>query len=95
MGNLGWEKGRGQTLKREKERELKGLKQGWILGSTEDHGGLINYFNRISMVIAAKVHLDLTQQISDECQVSVVHIQLMNSTYPEIAFVLGNHYQIA
>ena len=40
------------------------------------------------MVITAKVHLDLVQQISDECQVSLVHIQLMNSIFLKLPLYL-------
>lgn len=40
------------------------------------------------MVIVAKVHLDLVQQISDQCQVSLVHIQLMNSIFLKLPFYL-------
>jgi len=68
-------------LRRERARELTDLKWGWILGSAEDYGSLIYYFSRISTVMVAKVHLDLVQQISDECQVSLVHIQFMNSIF--------------
>lgn len=40
------------------------------------------------MVMVAKVHLDLVQQISDECQVSLVHIQLMNIIFFKLPLYL-------
>lgn len=40
------------------------------------------------MVMVAKVHLDLVQQISDERQVSLVHIQLMNIIFFKLTLYL-------
>lgn len=40
------------------------------------------------MVIVAKVHLDFVQQISDQCRVSLVHMQLTNSILLKLPFYL-------
>lgn len=40
------------------------------------------------MLIVAIVHLDLVQRVSDERQVSLVHIQIMNSSFLKLPLYL-------